>query len=166
MRRSRLREAAARPTPTSGSNAFALRPSLRATVSCRRRWKARRSDSAFASCVNGAWGFSAGFDLSADVVAGVARRACDVAESLAPLNTEPVTLADEPIYTDTYVSSYEVDPFSVPEDEKIQFLLSLNDRALASKLVDRVTSVRTFSSASRSIWRRWPDRASRSSGFG
>ena len=63
----------------------------------------------------------------------MARRACDVAESLASLNTEPVTLADEPVYTDTYVSSYEVDPFSVAEEEKIQFLLSLNDRTLASK---------------------------------
>jgi TldD protein len=89
---------------------------------------------------NGAWGFSAGVALSPDVVAAVARRACDVAESLAPLNTEPVTLADEPVYTDTYVSSYEVDPFSVAQEEKIQFLLALNDRALASKLIDRATS--------------------------
>jgi TldD protein len=54
----------------------------------------------------GAWGFAAGIDLNADAVAAVAKRAVDVAESLAPLNTEPVTLADEPAYTDTYVSSY------------------------------------------------------------
>ncbi|HKY19811.1 MAG TPA: TldD/PmbA family protein [Vicinamibacterales bacterium] len=88
----------------------------------------------------GAWGFAAGIDLTTDAVAAVARRACDVAESLAPLNTEPVTLAVEPAYTDTYVSRYEIDPFTVAEDQKINFLLSLNDRALASKLIDRVTS--------------------------
>ena len=88
----------------------------------------------------GAWGFAAGIDLTADAVASVAHRAVDVAESLAPLNTEPVTLADEPVYTDTYVSSYEIDPFAVAEDEKIDFLLALNERALASKLIDRVTS--------------------------
>lgn len=88
----------------------------------------------------GAWGFAAGIDLTTDAGASVARRAVDVAESLAPLNTEPVTLADEPAYTDTYVSRYEVDPFAVAEDEKINFLLSLNDRALASKRIDRVTS--------------------------
>jgi len=89
---------------------------------------------------NGAWGFAAGVDLTPDAVAGVARRAVEVAESLARLNTEPVTLADESVYNDTYVSSYEIDPFTVGEDEKINFLLGLNDRALASKLVDRVTS--------------------------
>ncbi len=88
----------------------------------------------------GAWGFAAGIDLTADAVASVARRAVEVAEALAPLNTEPVTLADEPIYTDTYVSRYEIDPFAVAENEKIEFLLGLNDRTLASKLVDRVTS--------------------------
>ena len=88
----------------------------------------------------GAWGFAAGIDLTADAVAGVARRAVEVAEALAPLNTEPVTLADEPVYQDTYVSSYEIDPFTVPENEKIDFLLGLNDRTLGSKLIDRVTS--------------------------
>jgi len=88
----------------------------------------------------GAWGFAAGIDLTVDAVAGVARRAVEVAEALAPLNTEPVTLADEPVYTDTYVSSYEIDPFAVAENEKIDFLLGLNDRTLGSKLIDRVTS--------------------------
>ena len=88
----------------------------------------------------GAWGFAAGIDLTADAVASVARRAVEVAEALAPLNTEPVTLADEPIYTGTYVSSYDIDPFAVAENEKIDFLLGLNDRTLGSKLVDRVTS--------------------------
>jgi TldD protein len=88
----------------------------------------------------GAWGFAAGVDLTTEMVSAVTRRAVEVADSLAPLNTEPVTLADEPVYRDTYVSSYEIDPFAVAEDQKIDFLLSLNDRALASKLIDRVTS--------------------------
>ena len=88
----------------------------------------------------GAWGFAAGIDLSTESVAAIAQRAIEVAEALAPLNSEPVTLANEPAYTDTYVSRYEIDPFDVPEDQKINFLLSLNERALASKLIDRVTS--------------------------
>ena len=88
----------------------------------------------------GAWGFAAGIDLTPESVAAVTRRAIDVAESLAPLNTEPIALADEPVYRDTYVSSYEIDPFDVAEDEKINFLLSLNERTLASNLIDRVTS--------------------------
>ena len=89
---------------------------------------------------NGAWGFAAGIDLTDAAVSGVARRAVEVAQALAPLNTEPVVLADEPAYTDTYISSYEIDPFEVAEDQKINFLLSLNERALASTLIDRVTS--------------------------
>jgi TldD protein len=89
---------------------------------------------------NGAWGFAAGIDLTPDAVSAVARRAVAVAESLAPLNTEPVALADEPVYVDTYISKYEIDPFAVAEDQKIDFLLALNDRALGSKLIDRVTS--------------------------
>jgi len=88
----------------------------------------------------GAWGFAAGIDLTADSVAAVARRSVEVAGALAPLNTEPVVLADEPAYTATYVSRYEIDPFAVSEADKIDFLLALNDRTLASKLVDRVTS--------------------------
>ena len=88
----------------------------------------------------GAWGFAAGVDLTPDAVSAVANRAVEVAEALSPLNTEPVVLADEPVYNDTYVSSYQIDPFAVREDQKIDFLLALNDRALASKLIDRVTS--------------------------
>ena len=88
----------------------------------------------------GAWGFAAGIDLTTEAVSDVTRRAVEVAEALAPLNTEPVMLADEPVYRDTYVSSYEIDPFDVAEDQKINFLLTLNERALASKLIDRVTS--------------------------
>ena len=88
----------------------------------------------------GAWGFAAGIDLTPDAVSAVARRAAEVAEALAPLNSEPVTLAHEPSYHATYVSPCEIDPFDVAESEKIGFLLALNDRALSSKLIDRVTS--------------------------
>jgi TldD protein len=89
---------------------------------------------------NGAWGFASGVDLDTATASSVARRAVAVARTLAPLNSEPVVLADEPIHRDSYVSSYEIDPFSVREDEKIDFLLALNERALRSKLIDRVTS--------------------------
>ena len=69
----------------------------------------------------GAWGFAAGIDLTTEAVSAVARRAVEVAEALSPLNTEPVVLADEPVYNDTYVSSYEIDPFAVREDQENRF---------------------------------------------
>jgi TldD protein len=88
----------------------------------------------------GAWGFASGIDLTAEAAANIASRAIEVAETLAVLNTEPVVLAAEPVYTDTHVSRYEIDPFTVPEHDKIEFLLGLNERALSTKLIDRVTS--------------------------
>ena len=54
----------------------------------------------------GAWGFAAGVDLAVEAATAVAQRAIDVAEALAPLNTEPVVLADEPPYIATYISPY------------------------------------------------------------
>jgi TldD protein len=88
----------------------------------------------------GAWGFAAGVDLAPEAARAVVNRAIDVASTLARLNTEPVELADEPDHVGTYVSSYEIDPFTVPEREKIDFLLNLNERALASRRIDHVTS--------------------------
>lgn len=88
----------------------------------------------------GAWGFAAGIDPTPGGAIAVARRAIEVAETLAPLNTEPVALADERIYTDTYVSKYDIDPFEVPDDEKVGYLLELNERALKSGRIDHVTS--------------------------
>ena len=88
---------------------------------------------------NGAWGFAAGIDITAAGAIDVASRAIDVAARLARLNTEPVVLADEPAYTDTYVSAYEIDPFLVADEEKIAFLLGLNDRVLGA-LVDHATA--------------------------
>jgi TldD protein len=88
----------------------------------------------------GAWGFAAGVDLTPEGAASVAARALEVSRTLAPLNTEPVVLADEPAYADTYVSSYEIDPFLVPDNEKIDLLLGLNERVLATRLVDHATA--------------------------
>ena len=46
---------------------------------------------------------------------------------IVPLNVEPVVLADEPVYADTYVSRCDIDPFGVPEQDKINFLPGLID---------------------------------------
>ena len=65
-------------------------------------------------------------------------------------------LADEPVYTDTYVSSYEIDPFAVAEDEKIDFLLGAQ-RPRARVEADRSRHLaRRCSFASRSTSPRSP----------
>ena len=80
----------------------------------------------------GAWGFAAGVELTPDAAARTAADAIDVASTLSPLNSEPVELAPEPAYQGTWVSSYEVDPFTVADTDKVALLLSVNERLLAS----------------------------------
>jgi TldD protein len=63
---------------------------------------------------DGTWGFAGGPDVTVDEAVRLARAAVDVARTSRPLNTEPVELADEPVYDDvTWVSAYDVDPFGV-----------------------------------------------------
>jgi TldD protein len=95
--------------------------------------------------VEGTWGFASHAELASDVAAATARRAVQVATTLAALNTERIELAPEPVYTDaTWVSSYEIDPFTVPTADKIAVLQDYSGRLLASKDsgvgVDHVTA--------------------------
>ncbi|GGO76329.1 TldD/PmbA family protein [Nonomuraea cavernae] len=72
---------------------------------------------------NGTWGFAAGIHLTPEAAAEVAAQAVRVAEVSAPINREPIELAPEPVHADvTWVSSYDVDPFSVPSADKVTLL--------------------------------------------
>ncbi|MEV0595171.1 TldD/PmbA family protein [Nonomuraea cavernae] len=72
---------------------------------------------------NGTWGFAAGIQLTPEAAAEVAAQAVRVAEVSAPINREPIELAPEPVHADvTWVSSYDVDPFSVPSADKVTLL--------------------------------------------
>ena len=91
--------------------------------------------------VDGTWGFASHAELSPDVAAETARRAVSVAGTLAALNTDRVELASEPVYTDaTWVSSYHIDPFTVPAADKIAVLDDYSGRLLASDGVDHVSA--------------------------
>ncbi|MFA5891096.1 MAG: TldD/PmbA family protein [Actinomycetota bacterium] len=87
----------------------------------------------------GAWGFASGVDQSADAVTATATRAVEVARALAELNSEPVELAAEPAHVATWISEYEIDPLQVPDEEKIGFLLEMNERLLASGKVQHAS---------------------------
>lgn len=88
----------------------------------------------------GSWGFAGSITMSPEAASRTAARAVEAAEAFSALNGEPVVLAGEPAYTGTFVSSYEIDPFQVPDEDKIEFLLSLNRRMLDSGQVQHVTS--------------------------
>jgi TldD protein len=86
---------------------------------------------------DGTWGFAAGVDLTPDAAVQVAELAVDLARTSRPISTERVELADEPVYADVaWVSSYDVNPFDVPEADKIALLAGWTRRLLAAKGVD------------------------------
>ena len=70
--------------------------------------------------VDGTWGFASHAELDPAVAADTARRAVQVATTLAPLNAERIELAPEPVYRDvSWVSGYRIDPFDVAAADKI-----------------------------------------------
>ncbi|MGI8697310.1 MAG: TldD/PmbA family protein [Mycobacteriales bacterium] len=90
----------------------------------------------------GTWGFAAGVDPTTDEAARVAERAVAVARASAPVNTERIELADEPVYADlTWVSAYDVNPFDVPDAEKIALLTDYSERLVAADGVDHVDAM-------------------------
>lgn len=88
--------------------------------------------------VDGSWGFASSETLSPEAATQTARRAMEVARMLASLNQEAVELADEPPHDDEYVSDFEIDPFSVPDGEKVDFLRGINQIVLDSGKVNHV----------------------------
>ncbi|MDQ0403012.1 MULTISPECIES: TldD/PmbA family protein [unclassified Streptomyces] len=92
----------------------------------------------------GTWGFASGVDLTMDAAAKVASQAVAMAKLSAQVigaagSDEHVELAGEPVHADrTWVSSYEVDPFTVPDEEKSALLADWSGRLLAANGVDHV----------------------------
>ena len=73
--------------------------------------------------LNGAWGFASGVILGAESAIQVAETAVRTAQVAVAMTSRPVALAPEPTYHDvTWVSDYEVDPLSVPLEEKVALL--------------------------------------------
>jgi TldD protein len=90
---------------------------------------------------NGTWGFASGVDLTVDEAIRVAEAAVEVAAVARVLSTERVELAPEPTYHDArWVSAYDVDPFTVPEAEKIALLGDYSRRLLDAPGIDHVTA--------------------------
>jgi TldD protein len=79
----------------------------------------------------GAWGFAASREVNADEVVRVARQAVAQARANAAAIKRPVELAPTERYPDAKWSSpVQVDPFTVPIEEKVDLLLRANAEAL------------------------------------
>ncbi|MFZ0323337.1 MAG: TldD/PmbA family protein [Actinomycetes bacterium] len=82
--------------------------------------------------VDGTWGFAADIVRSPQAAALTAERAVALARVSRPVNTEPVELAPEPSHGDvTWVSSYEIDPFTISNADKMAQLEAWSRQVLA-----------------------------------
>ena len=80
--------------------------------------------------VNGAWGFAASNVVDAASARMAAEQAVAIAKANAVLATRKVVLADADKVVTTWTSTFKKDPFEVPLETKIAFLLKLNQTAL------------------------------------
>jgi TldD protein len=88
---------------------------------------------------DGAWGFASGVDRTPEAAATLSEQAIAAARVSRVLSSDPVVLADEPVYAGaSWISAYDVDPFDVAEDERIGRLAGLSDRLLSANGVDHV----------------------------
>jgi TldD protein len=88
---------------------------------------------------NGSWGFASGIARTAEAAVRLTEQAVAMATISGGLSSEPVRLAPEPVYSDvTWVSSYDINPFDVPEAERVGRLTELSERLLAADGVDHV----------------------------
>ena len=91
--------------------------------------------------VNGAWGFASSPDVSVDSAKKLALTAVAMAKTSKPLSTEEVKLVPEPVYAkQSWVSSYEIDPFTVSDFEKKDRLASLSSKLLANSTVNHTSA--------------------------
>ncbi|RLC42669.1 MAG: TldD/PmbA family protein [Candidatus Coatesbacteria bacterium] len=74
--------------------------------------------------VDGCWGFSASNRLEKKEVERVAKQACDIARASSLTKVENVLLDDTKPQKGKYKTPMEIDPFSVPIQEKVDYILS------------------------------------------
>jgi TldD protein len=93
---------------------------------------------------NGTWGFAASARVDPAEVVAVARRAVALAKANSVLSREPVQLAPTERHVATYSTPLRRDAFTVPLEEKVARLLSINAMALKQPGVSFVDSQMTF----------------------
>src|SRR4029079_6925883 len=91
--------------------------------------------------VNGTWGFAATRTMTKDGIAGAAKRAVAVAKATAIAKQNSVELAATPSLKDvSWKNDYQIDPWTIPVEQKADLLLKANASAMKAKNVRFVFS--------------------------
>ncbi len=75
---------------------------------------------------NGAWGFAATDNLSESSLKEKAKLAVEIAEASAMINKSKIELSPLKPAAGEYISPYEIDPFTISLEEKIAFLMEID----------------------------------------
>src|SRR6266567_9569225 len=94
--------------------------------------------------LKGAWGFAASRAVTPESVRRVTGQAIAIAKANAVFQRKPIELVPTPKVVATWKSEFKKDPFEVPVDDKIQFLLKLNESAMKTSGVSFVNSGVSF----------------------
>jgi TldD protein len=101
--------------------------------------------------VDGTWGFSATRQLTTEGVARAARQAVALARANRVARDRQVTLAPAAVHANaSWRSSYTVDPWSIPVEEKVALLLRANAEAMKVRNIRFVNSNLSFVKEERS----------------
>ena len=91
--------------------------------------------------VNGTWGFAASRDLTRNGVATAAREAVAIAKANAIARDRSVQLAPAPSVGEvSWKSAYEIDPWTIPVEEKADLLIKANTEGMKAPNVKYVFS--------------------------
>ena len=101
--------------------------------------------------VDGTWGFAATRTMTKDGVAGAAREAVAIAKANRVARDRAVQLAPAPaVPNGSWKSAYELDPWSVPIEQKVDLLLKANAEGMKARNVKYVFSGMFFRKMERS----------------
>src|SRR5688500_2683076 len=90
--------------------------------------------------LKGAWGFASSRITTPEQAQQITEQAVETARANAEFQRKRIELVPTPQVVADWKSAYQKDPFDVPVDEKIAFLLGVNEAALKVKGVSFVTS--------------------------
>lgn len=94
--------------------------------------------------VKGTWGFASSGNVTPEEVRRVSGEAAEIARANSVYQQRPITLVPAAKVEANWKSRFERDPFDVPLDDKIQFLLRINETAMKVKGVRFVNSSIVF----------------------
>jgi TldD protein len=83
--------------------------------------------------VDGAWGFAATSDLGKERVEAAAKEAVSIARASARVQAAATRLAEQEPFVARYETPYVVDAFKVPLEEKVRYLLKVDEALRSAK---------------------------------